>query len=62
MFKELVSLVPGNQVFAIVTMVFFILIFMGIVIWAFRADRSYLDYMKQLPLDKRKKNGEEQDV
>lgn len=62
MFREIVSSVPGNHIFAIAVMLFFILVFTGIVIWALKADRAYLDHMKQLPLDKMNNNGEAKDV
>ena len=61
MFKELIAMVPGNQIFAIAGMLFFLLIFGGIVIWTIKSDRSYLEYMRHLPLEKMKYNGESDD-
>ena len=62
MFRELVSLIPGSQIFAIVTMFLVIIICTGVVIWAVKADRSYLEHMKQLPLEKPNNHGEAKDV
>ncbi len=58
MFRDLVSLVPGHQIIAIACMFFFFLVFLGIVFWAIVADRSYINYMKQLPLEKMDNTGE----
>ena len=54
-------MMPGNEVIAIASMFFFILMFLGVVVWVVRADRSYLDHMKRLPLEKMNNNDEAND-
>ena len=61
MFREIISMMPGNEVIAIASMFFFILMFLGVVVWVVRADRSYLDHMKRLPLEKMNNNDEAND-
>ena len=41
----------------IITVIFF-LVFVGIVIWAFRVNKSYIKKMSELPLDSTTENGE----
>lgn len=62
MFREIITQIPGTDLFAIMSMILFILVFGGVVAWTIKADRAYLDYMKELPLGKDIKNGEADDV
>jgi len=62
MFREIITQMPGTDLFAILSMLLFILVFGGVVVWTIKADRVYLDYMKELPLRKDIKNGEADDV
>jgi cbb3-type cytochrome oxidase subunit 3 len=50
MFKNLVDF-TGFETLAVVTMVFFMLIFVGVVIWAFFLKKKYVSRMENLPLE-----------
>ncbi len=43
--------VEGAELFGIVSLVIFTLFFTGVIIWAFRADKGFVNRMKNLPLD-----------
>ncbi|MBN1407108.1 MAG: CcoQ/FixQ family Cbb3-type cytochrome c oxidase assembly chaperone [Calditrichaceae bacterium] len=58
MFSEIMSTISGITIFPIITTIIFFLIFIGIVIWAFRADKSYISKMSELPLDSTRINGD----
>jgi cytochrome c oxidase cbb3-type subunit 4 len=58
MFGDIISSISGITVFPIVITVVFLMIFIGIIIWAIRADKSYIKKMSELPLDSTMKNGE----
>lgn len=58
MFGDIISSILGITVFPIVITVVFLMIFIGIIIWAIRADKSYIKKMSELPLDSTMKNGE----
>ncbi len=50
-----------TDIIPIITMLFFFIIFLGIVYWAVRADKKYLQKMKELPLEVSTNNGEQND-
>ena len=58
MFGDLISNMPGITIFPMITTVVFLLIFIGITIWALRVNKSYIKKMSELPLDSSMKNGE----
>ena len=58
MFGDIISSILGITIFPIVITVVFLMIFIGIIIWAIRADKSYIKKMSELPLDSTMKNGE----
>ena len=58
MFGEIISNMPNISIFPIITTVVFFLVFIGIMIWALRANKSYIKKMSELPLDSPVRNGE----
>ncbi|MEJ2055681.1 MAG: hypothetical protein P8X42_17340 [Calditrichaceae bacterium] len=48
----------GNVNLPVITTVIFFLVFVGIIIWAVKAKKSYIKKMSEMPLDSSKKNGE----
>ena len=58
MIGEIMSTISGITIFPLIATIVFFLIFIGIVIWAFKADKSYIKKMSELPLDSTMKNGE----
>lgn len=59
MFGEIISNMPGITIFPIITTALFLLVFIGITIWALRANKSYIKRMSELPLDSSVNNGEQ---
>jgi len=59
MFKHVFDSVAGVEVFPIVSLLLFFVVFLGIVYWAVRADKKYLKKMEELPLDISNNNGEQ---
>ena len=61
MFKYLFDSIAGIEIFPIISLLLFFGLFIGIVVWAIRADKNYLKKMEELPLDVSKNNGEQND-
>ena len=58
MFGEIIKSIPGVNFFTMIMTVVFFLVFIGIVVWAVRANKDYIQRMSALPLDSTIKNGE----
>ena len=50
MFKEVLQSIEGVEFYTIVSMLIFILFFIGMTIWLFKVDRKYIKTMSELPL------------
>jgi cytochrome c oxidase cbb3-type subunit 4 len=51
MFKEVLQSIEGIEFFTIVSMIIFILFFIGMTIWLFKVDKKYIKQMSELPLN-----------
>lgn len=51
MFNEILKDVPGIIDLQVTVMIFFLFFFIGTSIWALRANKSYIDKMRQMPLE-----------
>lgn len=51
MFSNLLSNIDGVYIYPVISMFIFIPLFIGITIWAFRADKNYISKMENLPLE-----------
>jgi len=51
MFKEVLQSIEGVEFYSIVSMVIFILFFVGMTIWLFKVDKKYIKTMSELPLE-----------
>ena len=58
MFKQIFESMSDIGVFGLIAMIFFILIFLGIIYWTIKADKKYLNKMENMPLDSSKINGD----
>lgn len=56
MFKEVLQSIEGIGIYPIISMIVFILFFVAVIIWYFKADKKYLKKMKNLPLDEDEKS------
>jgi cbb3-type cytochrome oxidase subunit 3 len=54
MFKEVLQSIEGVEFYTIVSMIIFILFFIGMTIWLFKLDKKYIKDMSELPLEKDK--------
>ena len=50
MFKEVLQSIEGVEYYTIVSMVIFILFFIGMTIWLLKVDKKYIKDMSELPL------------
>jgi len=50
MFKEVLQSIEGVEVYTIVSMIIFILFFIGMTIWLLKVDKKYIKDMSELPL------------
>ena len=50
MFKEVLQSIEGIEFYTIVSMVIFILFFIGMTIWLLKVDKKYIKEMSDLPL------------
>ena len=51
MFKEVLQSIEGVEFYTIVSMIIFILFFIGMTIWLFKVDKKYIKTMSELPLN-----------
>jgi hypothetical protein len=50
MISDILSTTEGVSIYAIIALVSFVLLFLGVVVWTFKVDKSYLTRMENLPL------------
>lgn len=50
MFKEVLQSIEGIGIYTIVSMIIFMLFFIGMTIWLFKVDKKYIKTMSELPL------------
>ena len=55
MFKEVLQSIEGVGFYTIVSMIIFILFFIGMAIWLFKVDKKYIKQMSELPLTEENK-------
>ncbi len=58
MFKDIFNAMSGIEVYGIISLILFFLIFLGVIYWSITVDKKYLNKMKQLPLDSSNMNGD----
>jgi cytochrome c oxidase cbb3-type subunit 4 len=51
MFKEVLQSIEGIEFYTIVSMIIFILFFIGMTLWLFKVDKKYIKTMSELPLE-----------
>ena len=51
MISDILSTTEGVSTFAIIALVSFVLLFLGVIIWTFMADKNYITKMENLPLN-----------
>jgi cbb3-type cytochrome oxidase subunit 3 len=51
MFKEVLQSIEGIEFYTIISMIIFILFFIGMTFWLFKVDKKYIKQMSELPLE-----------
>ncbi len=51
MIKNAIETLGGIDVYGIISVCFFFVFFTGMLLWAFRLKKTYLNSMRELPLD-----------
>jgi len=51
MFKDVLQSIEGVEIYTIISMIIFILFFIGMIIWLFKVDKKYIKEMSELPLE-----------
>ena len=58
MFKDIFESMYSINIFGLISMIFFFLVFLGVIYWAIRADKKYLEKMENMPLESSKIDGD----
>ena len=51
MFKHYFERIIGIEIYPMISLFLFLLFFIGLLIWVFKADKKYIDQMSNAPLD-----------
>jgi len=51
MYKNVLTGIPGIEVYPIVALLMFFAFFVGLIVWYVRVDRARMDEVSRLPLD-----------
>lgn len=59
--KDILSSIENIEIYPIISLLIFVLFFVGMFIWVVKADKNYIDHMKDLPFEDetQKKSGYE---
>ncbi len=56
MYKEILQSIEGVEIYPIISLIVFIVFFVGITIWLLRMKKDYINEMKNLPLNNNEEN------
>jgi cytochrome c oxidase cbb3-type subunit 4 len=51
MYKEVLRSIENVEIFPIISLIIFVLFFIGIAVWAISVPKEYIDHMKSLPME-----------
>ena len=54
MISNYLSSIENVDIYPIVTLILFFIVFVGVVIWIFTRDKEYITELENIPLDKKK--------
>lgn len=54
--KDILSSIENIEIYPIISLLIFVLFFVGMFIWVIRVDKSYVQEMKAMPLGDKPKN------
>jgi cytochrome c oxidase cbb3-type subunit IV len=56
--KDILSSIENIEIYPIISLLIFVIFFIGMFIWVLRADKNYIDHMKEMPFnDESQKTG-----
>ena len=58
MIKDALLSIPGVEIFPIISLIIFVIIFAIVVIWTFRLDKEVIAEMESIPLDNDMNDGD----
>lgn len=54
--KDILSSIENIEIYPIISLLIFVIFFVGMFIWVIRVDKKYIDHMKEMPFDDEPKN------
>ncbi len=57
--KELLSTIENVEIYPVISLLIFVLFFIGMAWWVLKVDREYVDHMKSLPVFDGKSNNDD---
>jgi hypothetical protein len=51
-FRHYLESITGVEIYPLISLVIFFLFFTGLILWAWKANKSYITAMKNIPLEK----------
>ncbi|MFD2202579.1 cbb3-type cytochrome c oxidase subunit 3 [Shivajiella indica] len=48
--KEVLSSIENIEIYPIISLLIFVIFFIGMFIWVIKVDKKYIDHMKEMPL------------
>lgn len=58
MYKEVARNIPNVSIYPVISFLIFFLFFLGLLIWVFRADKAFIQKIKNIPIDNNDQNPE----
>lgn len=49
--KDILSSIENIEIYPIISLLIFVIFFVGMFIWVIRVDKKYIDHMKEMPLN-----------
>jgi cytochrome c oxidase cbb3-type subunit IV len=49
--KEILSSIENIEIYPIISLLIFVIFFVGMFIWVITVDKKYVDHMKEMPLN-----------
>lgn len=49
--KDILSSIENIEIYPIISLLIFVIFFIGMFIWVIKVDKKYIDHMKEMPLN-----------
>jgi cytochrome c oxidase cbb3-type subunit IV len=54
--KEILSSIENIEIYPIISLLIFVIFFIGMFIWVIKVDKKYVDHMKEMPFNDEPQN------